>query len=148
MSIAPTLIKEFPHVTYILTPSDYNRLGITNMNKVKAILHNKVLFALKSKNYNYDKIVVDQFCFPTKYYEHLKNIKRNIISKITGLNNVMLLDDDIAVLNEKLYQEKKALLNDATFKKYLNDVIYYQDSNYKIISGNELKKGLTKKKKS
>ena len=55
MSIAPTLIKEFPHVTYILTPSDYNRLGITNMNKVKAILHNKVLYALKEKKYNYDK---------------------------------------------------------------------------------------------
>lgn len=72
MSIAPTLIKEFPHVTYILTPSDYNRLGITNMNKVKAILHNKVLYALKEKNYNYDKIVVDQFCYPVKYYEHIK----------------------------------------------------------------------------
>ena len=72
MSIAPTLIKEFPHVTYILTPSDYNRLGIINMNKVKAILHNKVLYALKEKNYNYDKIVVDQFCFPVKYYEHIK----------------------------------------------------------------------------
>lgn len=83
-----------------------------------------------------------------KYYEHLKNIRRNIISKITGLDNVMLLDDDIKVLNEKLYQEKQALLNDAAFKKYLNDVIYYQDSNYQIISGNELKKGLTKKKKS
>lgn len=83
-----------------------------------------------------------------KYYEHLKNIKRNIISKITGLDNVMLLDDDIAVLNEKLYQEKKAILNDAAFKKYLNDVIYHQNNNYQIISGNELKKGLTKKKKS
>ena len=83
-----------------------------------------------------------------KYYEHLKNIKRNIISKITGLDNVMLLDDDIEVLNKKLYQEKQALLNDAAFKKYLNDVIYYQDSNHQIISGNELKKGLTKKKKS
>lgn len=83
-----------------------------------------------------------------KYYEHLKNIKRNIISKITGLCNVMLLDDDIEVLNKKLYQEKQALLNDAAFKKYLNDVIYYQNNNYQIISGNELKKGLTKKKKS
>lgn len=83
-----------------------------------------------------------------KYYEHLKNIKRNIISKITGLDNVMLLDDDIAVLNEKLYQEKKALLNDAAFKKYLNDVIYYQDSNYQIISGNELKKSLKLKPNS
>lgn len=72
IAIAPTLIKEFPHVTYILTPSDYNRLGITNMNKVKAILHNKVLYALKEKKYNYDKIVVDQFCYPVKYYEHIK----------------------------------------------------------------------------
>ena len=72
MAIAPTLIKEFPHVTYILTPSDYNRLGITNMNKVKAILHNKVLYALKEKKYNCDKIVVDQFCYPVKYYEHIK----------------------------------------------------------------------------
>lgn len=82
MSIAPTLIKEFPHVTYILTPSDYNRLGITNMNKVKAILHNKVLYALKEKNYNYDKIVVDQFCYPVKYYEHIKTTP-NKVTNIT-----------------------------------------------------------------
>lgn len=82
MSIAPTLIKEFPHVTYILTPSDYNRLGITNMNKVKAILHNKVLYTLKEKNYNYDKIVVDQFCYPVKYYEHIKTTP-NKVTNIT-----------------------------------------------------------------
>lgn len=82
ISIAPTLIKEFPHVTYILTPSDYNRLGITNMNKVKAILHNKVLYALKEKNYNYDKIVVDQFCYPVKYYEHI-NATPNKVTNIT-----------------------------------------------------------------
>ena len=82
ISIAPTLIKEFPHVTYILTPSDYNRLGITNMNKVKAILHNKVLFSLKEQNLNYDKIVVDQFCYPTKYYEHISSTP-NKVTNIT-----------------------------------------------------------------
>ena len=82
IAIAPTLIKEFPHVTYILNPSDYNRLGITNMNKVKAILHNKVLYALKEKNYNYDKIVVDQFCYPVKYYEHIKTTP-NKVTNIT-----------------------------------------------------------------
>ena len=82
MAIAPTLIKELPHVTYILTPSDYNRLGITNMNKVKAILHNKVLYALREKNYNYDKIVVDQFCYPVKYYEHIKETP-NKVTNIT-----------------------------------------------------------------
>ena len=82
ITIAPTLIKEFPHVTYILNPSDYNRLGITNMNKVKAILHNKVLYTLKEKNYNYDKIVVDQFCYPVKYYEHI-NATPNKVTNIT-----------------------------------------------------------------
>lgn len=78
LAIAPTLIKEFPHVTYILTPSEYNRLGITNMNKVKAILHNKVLYALKEKNYPYQKIVVDQFCYPTKYFEHIKETPKKV----------------------------------------------------------------------
>lgn len=82
MSIAPTLIKNIPHVTYILTPSDYNKIDITNMNKVKAILHNKVLYALKEKNYDYDKIVVDQFCYPTKYYEHIKETP-NKVTNIT-----------------------------------------------------------------
>lgn len=79
-----------------------------------------------------------------KYYEHLKNIKRGIISKITGLDNVMLLDDDIKVLNEYLFNKMSKSQTDAV----INDVIYYQDSNYQIISGNELKRGLTKKKKS
>ena len=42
--IAPLLIKSVPHVTFILTPKDYNEKGITNMNQIKAILHNKVLY--------------------------------------------------------------------------------------------------------
>ena len=79
-----------------------------------------------------------------KYYEHLKNIKRGIISKITGLDNVMLLDDDIKVLNEYLFNKMRKSQTDAV----INDVIYYQDSNYQIISGNELKKSLKLKPNS
>ena len=79
-----------------------------------------------------------------KYYEHLKNIKRGIISKITGLDNVMLLDDDIKVLNEYLFNKMSKSQNAAV----INDVIYYQDSNYQIISGNELKKSLKLKPNS
>ena len=74
IKIAPTLIKEIPHTTFILTPKDYNDKGITNMNQVKAILHNKVLYSLVNKdNYDYKQIVVDQFVYPQKYYEHIKN---------------------------------------------------------------------------
>ena len=82
ISIAPTVIKNVPHVTYTFTPKEYNRFGITNMNKVKAILHNKALFQLKSKNLPYQKIVVDQFCPPNKYYEHINNIP-NKVTNIT-----------------------------------------------------------------
>ena len=82
ISIAPTVIKNVPHVTYTFTPKEYNRFGITNMNKVKAILHNKALFQLKSKNLPYQKIVVDQFCPANKYYEHINNIP-NKVTNIT-----------------------------------------------------------------
>ena len=72
LSIAPKIIKEIPHFTMIFTPQDYNKMGIYNMNTVKAILHNKVLCGLLKKDkYNYEKIVVDQFVYPTKYYEHI-----------------------------------------------------------------------------
>ena len=77
-------------------------------------------------------------------YLRLKNIKRDIISKITSLDNVMLLDDDIKVLNEYLFNKMSKSQKDAV----INDVIYYQDSNYQIISGNELKKSLKLKPNS
>lgn len=72
--IGPILIKEYPHVTYILDNPTYNKWGITNMNKVKAILHNRVLTELLKKDkYDYKYIVVDQFCYPTMYFKHIEN---------------------------------------------------------------------------
>lgn len=79
LEIGPILIKEVPHVTFILDPESYNRNNITNMNKVKAILHNKVLVGLTEKdNYPYEKIVVDQFVYPQKYYEHISNAIKKV----------------------------------------------------------------------
>lgn len=81
--IAPTLIKEVPHITFILTPSDYNKWGITNMNQVKAILHNRVLTELrKIVDEDYKYIVVDQFCYPAMYFKHIINAKEKT-TKIT-----------------------------------------------------------------
>ena len=77
-------------------------------------------------------------------YDKLKIIKRLIIRRITGIDNVMLLDDDIKVLNEYLFNKMSKSQKDAV----INDVIYYQDSNYQIISGNELKKSLKLKPNS
>ena len=79
IEIAPTLIKEFPHVTFKYDNESYNKNGITNMNTIKAILHNKVLVGItKQDNYNYDKIVMDQFVYPKKYFEHIKNAREKV----------------------------------------------------------------------
>lgn len=79
LNIAPELIKMVPYVTYILSPEEYNRVGITNMNKVKAILHNKVLCnILKKDNFDYKYIVVDQFALVPKYFEHIKDAKEKV----------------------------------------------------------------------
>ena len=83
LSIAPTLIKDIPHTTFILSPEEYNKKGITNMNKIKSILHNKVLYSLVNKdNYPYKKIVIDQFVYPQKYFEHINEVP-NKITNIT-----------------------------------------------------------------
>jgi ribonuclease HIII len=53
------------------------------MNKIKAILHNKVLLGLMKKdNYNYDMVVVDQFTPERNYYNYLKG-QDNVFRKIT-----------------------------------------------------------------
>ncbi len=75
LKIAPTLLKEIPYVTLTLNNEEYNKyqsMGY-NMNKIKAILHNKVLYAIthKEEQYPYQKIVVDQFVYPRKYFEHI-----------------------------------------------------------------------------
>lgn len=79
LEIAPKLVKFIPYVTYTLSPLEYNEVGITNMNKVKAILHNKVLNRLLHKEkFEYDYIVVDQFALVTKYFEHIKDIPEKV----------------------------------------------------------------------
>lgn len=78
--IAPDIIKRIPYSTYILTNSTYNKKWSedTNMNKIKAILHNKVLVTMKNKGFSYDKIVVDQFVYPKKYFEHIKQATEKV----------------------------------------------------------------------
>ena len=85
MKIAPELIKKIPYVTLILDNAKYNSnySNELNMNKIKAILHNKALVTLlKKDNFDYEKIVIDQFVYPKKYFEHIYNAKEKII-KIT-----------------------------------------------------------------
>lgn len=82
LEIVPKIIKKIPYESLIYTNEEYNNHPEYNMNKVKAILHNKALLGLMKKdNYNYDKVVVDQFCYPKNYFAYLKE-SDNVFRKI------------------------------------------------------------------
>lgn len=86
LQIVPKLIQKIPYKSLILTNKEYNEKynTDTNMNKIKAILHNKVLTSLTNEKYPYDYIVIDQFAKPYVYWNYLKNIP-NPIKDITFL---------------------------------------------------------------
>jgi len=74
--IAPKLIKKIPHAIIILNNKDYNKhySQQINMNKIKAVLHNKAIgLLLKKDHFKYDLIIIDQFVNKAKYYQYLEN---------------------------------------------------------------------------
>lgn len=84
LKIAPIIAKRIKYKSIILNNSDYNKFHNNNfnMNKIKAILHNKVLYQMiKEENPKYDYIIVDEFAKEHRYYEYIKEsteIQRNI----------------------------------------------------------------------
>ncbi len=82
LEIVPKIIKKIPYETLVYSNEEYNKHPEYNMNKIKAILHNKALLSLMKKdNYNYDKVVVDQFCYPKNYFGYLKE-SNNVFRRI------------------------------------------------------------------
>ena len=85
LKIAPDIMKKIPYSAFILKNTEYNKLQEKgyNMNKIKSILHNKVLLSLMKKdNYVTDMVVIDQFTSPRSYYSFLKE-EDNVCRKIT-----------------------------------------------------------------
>ena len=86
IKIAPELIKNIPHQTFILTNKEYNEWQAKgyNMNKIKSILHNRVILGLlKQDNFMIDMVVMDQFTPARNYFGYLKDVGENVYRKIT-----------------------------------------------------------------
>lgn len=75
LKIVPKIIKRIKYKTIMLSNKEYNeKYGKDmNMNKIKAVLHNKVLTEMVKDN-EYDYIVVDQFEPESSYYKHLSEV--------------------------------------------------------------------------
>ena len=74
LKIAPQIAKIVKYKSVILTNKEYNEKYTkdVNMNKIKAILHNRVLYQLiNEEKPNYEYIIVDEFARENRYYEYL-----------------------------------------------------------------------------
>lgn len=90
LKIVPKIIKKIPYKTIMLSNKEYNdNYGKDmNMNKIKAVLHNKVLTEMVKDN-EYDYIVVDQFEPESSYYKHLSEVP----SPLKGITFITKAED-------------------------------------------------------
>ena len=74
LEIVPKMIQKIPYACFVLSNQEYNQKYSSdiNMNKIKAILHNKVLLAMTQQYPNIDYVVVDEFAKPKVYFNYLK----------------------------------------------------------------------------
>ena len=75
LKIAPEIAKKIKYKSVILSNKEYNEKYTKelNMNKIKAILHNRVLYELVHEDVKYDYIIVDEFARENRYYEYLND---------------------------------------------------------------------------
>ena len=75
LEIAPKVAKRIKYKSIILTNSEYNeKYKENNMNKIKAIMHNKALYSMvNDTKEEYDYIIVDEFAREARYYEYIKD---------------------------------------------------------------------------
>lgn len=74
---APVLIKEVPHSLLILDNEKYNEINQKyNMNRIKAMMHNKCFINLIHKGVRLPELtVIDQFCSEELYYSYISQEK-------------------------------------------------------------------------
>ena len=82
--IAPTIAKKIDYELLSLSNKEYNEKykTIKNINKIKAIMHNKVLYTLHQRHSDCNKIIIDEFAKENSYFNYLKevtNVERNLI---------------------------------------------------------------------
>ena len=87
LEIVPKFLDKVVYESIVLNNKDYNNYYANdnyNMNKIKAIMHNKVLNKMKAKNLNYEVIIIDQFAKKETYLKYLSE-SSNILSDIVFL---------------------------------------------------------------
>lgn len=76
LEIGPQLINDIMHSIILLNNEKYNRIikiGSANLNKIKAVMHNKAIIKLLKQKPQYDNIIIDGFTSKEHYFSYLEN---------------------------------------------------------------------------
>ncbi len=116
--IAPKIMQKIPYVTTILDNPTYNKhySKNNNMNKLKAILHNKALYELKNKNkFNYAKIVIDEFCSKDIFYKYIEDVPDKVmhITFMTKAEDKVLSVGCASIISRYIFLQKMDELSDS-----------------------------------
>lgn len=78
--VAPELKKLLPYSIQVLDNTHYNQVydhDSMNLNRIKSRMHNQAYLNLQAKGYKLPELrVIDQFCLPASYYNHLKGVPK------------------------------------------------------------------------
>lgn len=102
LKLAKEITKKVKYKSIILTNEEYNQKynKETNMNKIKAIMHNKALSnLLKEVDEKLDYIIIDEFAKENRYYEYLKETN-DIVKNITFITKAE--DKNLAVASSSI----------------------------------------------
>lgn len=150
--IVPKIIERIPYQTFVLTNKQYNELynEDMNLNKMKAILHNKVLSKFINKEkYPYDYIVVDQFENPKSYYNHLQEVPFKVygITFLTKAEDQCLAVACASLISRYIFlQEMDKISNDVgkVLPKGANDLVDITGKEIVKVFGEEKLKEIAK----
>ena len=121
------LIDNIDHTVILLNNTKYNRIFSKNMNmnRIKAILHNKVIinFLNKYPNTTFDAIIIDGFCSKEKYNEYLEGINETYKS-------VQLIEK---AENKYISVAASSIIARYYFLKHLSDLS--KKSGYQLLKG-------------
>lgn len=85
LKITPEIIKKIKYKSIVISNEEYNEKYSkeNNMNKIKAIMHNKALSLLLDEvKDKLDYIIIDEFAKENRYYSYLQEIP-NVVKNIT-----------------------------------------------------------------
>lgn len=118
LKIAPEIAKKIKYKSVILKNNEYNEKYTkdVNMNKIKAILHNRVLYQLINEEHpNYDYIIVDEFAREARYYEYLNDQKvvQRGITFLTKAEDISLAVASASIISRYLFLKEFDKLSDS-----------------------------------